>query len=237
MSVLSDIDSLPANPAVVLLSGGVDSSTLLHAVASRVGGDRVHALSFVYGQKHSRELEAARWQATAVGVAAHRVVDMSFFAGLVSGNSELVAGGADISDLSDLSKEERRHPPTYVPNRNMILLALAAAHAESVGAGGVFYGAQLHDEYGYWDCTTGFVSRLNAVLALNRGNAVRVHAPFAELAKADVVRIGLELGVDYSHTWSCYRGGETHCGTCPTCVERGTAFETNGLALAGRPAR
>jgi 7-cyano-7-deazaguanine synthase len=232
----SHIDSLPSGPAVVLLSGGVDSSTLLHAVASRIGGDSVHALSFVYGQKHSRELEAAAWQARTAGVSAHQVVDMGFFAELIGGNSELVTGGADVSDLADLSDGDRRHPPTYVPNRNMILLSLAAAHAESVGAESLFYGAQLHDEYGYWDCTTGFVSRLNVVLALNRGSAVQVHAPFATMSKADVVSIGLELGVDYTQTWSCYRGGENHCGTCPTCVERRTAFETNGLTLDGAPA-
>ncbi len=236
MSDLPDIDSLPAGPVVVLLSGGVDSTTLLHAVASRVGGGCVHALSFAYGQKHSRELEAARWQAAAAGVATHRVVDMGFLAGLIAGKSELVAGGADVSDLSDLSDGERRHPPTYVPNRNMILLSVAAAHAEGVRAEVVFYGAQLRDEYGYWDCTTDFVSRINDVLALNRGTAVQVRAPFAALPKADVVRIGLDLGLDYAHTWSCYRGGEVHCGTCPTCVERRTAFEANGIELDVWPA-
>lgn len=232
---LPNIDFVSPQPAVVLLSGGVDSTTLLHAVALRMGEFPVHALSFTYGQKHSRELEEARWQAGAAGVAAHRVVDMAFFADLIVGQSELVEGGPDVSDLSDLSDGDRRHPPTYVPNRNMILLSLAVAHAEALGAETVFYGAQLHDEYGYWDCTPEFVSRLNNVLALNRGGTVRIHAPFATLPKADVVRLGIELGVDYVHTWSCYRGGERHCGTCPTCVERRAALAANGLRLDGQP--
>ena len=106
----------------------------------------------------------------------------------------------------------------------MVLLAAAASYAEAVGAGAVFYGAQAQDEYGYWDCTAAFVTRLNAVLALNHREPIVVHAPFADRAKREVVQIGLELGVDYGHTWTCYRGGDKPCGTCPSCVERERAF-------------
>jgi 7-cyano-7-deazaguanine synthase len=106
----------------------------------------------------------------------------------------------------------------------MVLLALAAAYAEAKGVQDVFYGAQRQDEYGYWDCSGKFVERLNDVLSLNRGKPVRVHAPFARMRKAEVLRLGLELGVDYEHTWTCYRGGAKPCGTCPSCVERDAAF-------------
>jgi len=94
----------------------------------------------------------------------------------------------------------------------------------------VFYGAQAQDEYGYWDCTSEFVRRINHVLALNRATPVTVHAPFVMLKKAETVKLGIELGVDFSRTWSCYRGGEKPCGVCPTCVERANAF-----AAAGAP--
>jgi len=119
-------------------------------------------------------------------------------------------------------------PPTYVPNRNMMLLSMAVAYAEAHRIRNVFYGAQAQDEYGYWDCTSDFVDRINGVLELNRRDRVTVHAPFVGMRKAETVRLGLRLGVDFSHTWSCYRGGERACGTCPTCVERLHAFAAVG---------
>jgi 7-cyano-7-deazaguanine synthase len=107
----------------------------------------------------------------------------------------------------------------------MLLLSIAAGYSESHRIGEIYYGAQAQDEYGYWDCTPDFVERINALLGLNRDQAMRVHAPFVGLAKADVVKLGLELGVDYGHTWTCYRGGQVPCGACPSCVERRKAFE------------
>ena len=210
--------------AVVLLSGGVDSTTLLHEVKRRLGQGALYALSFRYGQKHARELEMARWQAQAAAVQEHREIDIDFFRDLTAGGSALTDATIAVPDLADLGADEMSQPPTYVPNRNMVLLSLAAAYAESKGVSDVFYGAQAQDRYGYWDCTVDFVARINDVLALNRGCPVTIHAPFARKRKADVVRMGLDLGVDYAHTWTCYRGGETPCGTCPSCVERDAAF-------------
>lgn len=120
-------------------------------------------------------------------------------------------------------------PITYVPNRNMIFLALAAAFAESLGADAVFYGAQRHDLYGYWDTTPDFLERLNHVYALNRKTPVHIRAPFVHHSKADLLRIGLDLGVDYGQTWSCYRGETLACGRCPTCAERLQAFAEVGV--------
>jgi 7-cyano-7-deazaguanine synthase len=119
-------------------------------------------------------------------------------------------------------------PPTYVPSRNLIFLSVAAAYAEAQGVADVFYGAQRHDLYGYWDTTPQFVERLNALLALNRKTTINVQTPFVHFSKADILRLGVELGVEYAQTWSCYEGDTLACGVCPTCTERLQAFEEIG---------
>ncbi|MCC6144300.1 MAG: 7-cyano-7-deazaguanine synthase QueC [Candidatus Hydrogenedentes bacterium] len=218
-----------STPAVVLLSGGVDSTVLLHHVARNLGHAPLHALSFNYGQRHSRELRCAEAQARAVTAAAHRIIDLSFLGPLLAPGSSLIAGGAEVPDLKDLSAQDLTQPPTYVPNRNMMLLSMAAAYAEANGMLAVYYGAQAQDEYGYWDCTADFLRQINQVLALNRKQAVTIHAPFVAKSKAETVRLGLDLGVDFARTWSCYRGAEAPCRTCPTCVERANAFAACGV--------
>ena len=215
--------------AVVLLSGGLDSSTLLHYVVQRLEAREVYALSFIYGQKHQRELKSAAWQATAAGVKAHDVVDMSFFGALTPGGSALTDERIHVPRLADLDASQLTQPPTYVPNRNMMLLSVAAAYAEAHGVSSLFYGAQTQDRYGYWDCTEEFLEKINAVLQLNRRTPVKVVAPFVTMRKADEIRLGLSLGVDYARTWTCYRGGAFPCGDCPSCVERATAFAEVGI--------
>ncbi len=217
-----------ATAAVVLLSGGMDSSCLLHYVAKRLQRAPIYALSFYYRQRHARELICAAFQAEQVG-AAHHEINLAVIGDLLKSGTALVENGAHVPDLADLTDQQRQQPPTYVPNRNMMLLAIAAAFAEANGATEVYYGAQALDEYGYWDCTTAFLERMNNVLALNRNKPVRVCAPFVTMSKADSLRLGIELGLDYAHTWSCYRGEESPCLTCPTCVERQNAFAAVGL--------
>lgn len=220
---------LDSAQAVVLLSGGIDSTVLLHRVAGERGGASIHALSFDYGQRHRRELACAEAQAAAVGVASYRSIDISFLGDLLRAGSTLIAGGEAVPDLSGLDEEALTQPPTYVPNRNMMLLSMAAAYAEAQGIHDLFYGAQAQDEYGYWDCTTDFLRAINATLALNRREAVTVHAPLIAASKADNVREGLALDVNFGETWSCYRGGTLACGSCPTCVERLNAFAAVGV--------
>ncbi len=215
--------------AVILVSGGLESSTLPHHVARTLNRAPLHALSFQYGQRHDKELACAQWQASDAGVAKHKIIDLSFLGTLLEGGSALLDGGADVPDLDALDDSQRNQPPTYVPNRNMMLLSMAAAYAETQGFPDVFYGAQAQDEYGYWDCTTAFLERLNHTLALNRRQAVRIEAPFVAMKKSGIVQLGLELNVDYAHTWTCYRGGDKACGTCPTCVERLNAFQAIGV--------
>jgi 7-cyano-7-deazaguanine synthase len=217
---------MPPCDAVVLASGGIDSSVLLHLVHSR--GHRMTALSIHYGQRHQKELAYARIQAESAGAASFEVLDLACLGGFLKSASALIQEGASVPDMEQLSDADREQPPTYVPNRNMILLSIAAAYAESMGAKHVFYGAQAQDEYGYWDCTVPFLERINAALALNRKNRIVIEAPLINNSKADNLRLGMELGVDFANTWSCYRGGEIACGTCPTCVERLNAFNSIG---------
>ena len=211
--------------AVVLLSGGVDSSTLLHYVVKELKVPEVYAISFRYGQKHERELEMARWQANSAGVADHIELDLACIGDITKGASALTDCDIDVPLMSEIKDSDRTQPVTYVPNRNMMFLSIAASYAESIGADSVFYGAQAQDEYGYWDCTVDFVSKMNDVLGLNRRDGITVYAPFASKAKSEVVSLGRGLGVDYDHTWTCYKGGETACGVCPSCVERASAFK------------
>ena len=207
----------------------MDSTVLLHHVARTLSPVPLITVSYNYGQRHSKELAEAEWQAAQAGVDEHRVIPLDFVAGLVSAGTTLVHGGGAVPDLDDVPADALSQPPTYVPNRNMMLLSIASAFAEAQGIRDVYYGAQAHDEYGYWDCTAKFIERINNVLGLNRGDAVTIRAPFVEKKKADLVRMGMDLGVHFERTWSCYRGGDRPCGTCPTCVERRKAFDEAGV--------
>ena len=174
---------------MILVSGGMDSATLLHYVSRRLGYCSLYAISFHYGQKHSRELEMAAWQCANLDtVVDHEVVDIAFMGGLLKGATALTDSAIAVPDLESIMADELDQPPTYVPNRNMIMLAIAAAVAESRGCTTVFYGAQSQDEYGYWDCTTEFAERLNSVLSLNRREAVEIQAPFMTMRKADELK-------------------------------------------------
>ena len=171
----------------------------------------------------------ARWQCGQLPeVLSHDVIDISFFAAFAEQTSALAGSAIEVPALADMDEGELDQPITYVPNRNMMLLSMAAAFAESKGSTQLYYGAQAQDEYGYWDCTEDFVDRINQVLALNRRNAVQVIAPFTKMRKSEELSLGIGLGVDLAHTWTCYRGGEKACGVCPSCIERLKAFEEVG---------
>lgn len=211
--------------AVAIVSGGLDSVTLLHYLV-KVERLRPAAITFLYGQKHSREVDCARQQAVLAGVQVHQILDLSILQPLFA-SSALVAADVAVPTIEQVTDDVQ--PPTYVPNRNMIFLAIAAALAETRGSPAVYYGAQRHDLYGYWDTTPAFLARFNQLLGLNRKNAIEIRAPFVEYSKGDIVRLGLELGIDYSKTWSCYQGQALACGRCPTCTERLAAFAEVGV--------
>ncbi len=220
--------------ALVLLSGGMDSATLLFYVKHRLKVAVVDALSFDYGQHHRCELTMATWQARAAGVRDHRVIDLGFLGDMTAPVSALTGSQVAMPDLDRLTLKEREQPGTYVPHRNLVLLSLATAYAEARGIRDVFYGAQSQDSYGYWDCSADFLERLNQVLSLNRRDAVRIQAPFVAMRKADEIRLGMELGVNYARTWTCYRGGPKPCDDCPACRERRSAFDQIGIADPAR---
>jgi 7-cyano-7-deazaguanine synthase len=217
--------------AVVLLSGGLDSTTVL-AIAKAEGHD-VYALSFAYGQRHSWELECARVVARAGGANEHRIasIDLRAF-----GGSALTA---DIDVPKGRSPEEMGSgiPITYVPARNTIFLSYALAWAEVLGSSDIFIGVNALDYSGYPDCRPEFIAAFErmANLATKAGvegrQALTIHAPLISLTKAEIIRKGLELGVDYSQTSSCYDPSPTGqpCGGCDSCVLRQKGFRENGL--------
>ena len=211
--------------SVVIVSGGMDSVTLLHYLVKEEKCDPA-VMTFQYGQKHSKEIDCARAQVANLGIKAHMLVDLRATQAIF-GTSALVNVDITIPDMQEVVGNNQ--PATYVPNRNMLFLAYAVAYAESIKVDRVYYGAQAHDLYGYWDTTPEFLARLNDVYALNRKEAVKIEAPFVNYSKAEVLRTGVELGVDYAQTWSCYAGQDMACGQCPTCVERLKAFEEVGL--------
>ena len=215
-----------AHPAVVLVSGGLDSATTL-AIA-RQAGFACHAISFAYGQRHAAELESAAAVAERGGAASHRVmqIDLSAF------------GGSALTDPAIAVPEEPGEgiPVTYVPARNTVFLSLALAYAEVLGARDIFIGVNAVDYSGYPDCRPEFIRAFERLAALAtragvEGGACRIHAPLIELSKADIIRRGLVLGVDYAGTLSCYQPDATGaaCGRCDSCRIRRDGFAAAGI--------
>ena len=215
--------------AVVLLSGGLDSTTAL-AVA-RDAGFTCHALTVRYGQLHEVELAAARRVAAALGVTDHRVVEVDL-SPLAS--SALTTRGIAVPKDRSLAEigAPGDVPSTYVPARNTVLLALALAWAETLGAHDLFVGVNVLDASGYPDCRPEFVRAFEALAQVaTRSGGFKVHAPLIELTKAGIIQLGTRLGVDYAITHSCYDPiGEAACGRCDAC-----ALRKKGFAEAGVP--
>ena len=219
---------------VLVLSGGLDSTTLLH-YSAKILNLEIFPISFDYGQKHKIELEMAKKQVEGLKekfkVHDLKIVDMSFMKELLKGSSALVDDEIEVPKLEEVLGEAQ--PITYVPFRNLIMLSIALSYAEAKGCDAVFYGAQRHDEYaGYWDTTMYFVEKVNEVAKLNREHLIKVVAPFVNLHKWEEIIIGKELGVDYSKTWTCYKGPDEKgcaCGECPTCKDRIKAFAVAGF--------
>ena len=218
--------------ALVLFSGGVDSTTCLGIAVKKYGAEEVLALSVYYGQKHSREIEAAQKIAAHYGVKL-RTLDLALIfadsdCSLLKGSSEDIPKE---SYAEQLAHTDGAPVSTYVPFRNGLFLSSAASIALSNGCEVIYYGAHSDDAAGnaYPDCSADFNNAINTAIYLGSGNALRVEAPFIGLTKAQVVAKGLELGVPYELTWSCYEGGDEPCGVCGTCRDRIAAFRANGI--------
>lgn len=203
---------------VVLLSGGMDSTTLLHELTECY--DEVAAISFNYGQRHKKELEYAKKTCKKLGVE-HKIVDISVFNELIDQSS--LTGDIPVPHGH---YEEESMKQTVVPNRNMILIAMATAWAVNKGYENVAYAAHSGDHAIYPDCTPGFFFFLDR--AINQGNYGNVHlrAPYINMDKTDIAEIGLKMGIDYDEeTWTCYEGKDEPCGKCGACIERAEALE------------
>jgi len=212
--------------AVVLLSGGLDSATAL--AMARSMGFKTHALSVHYGQRHAAELDAARRVATALGAHEHRIMGVDL-AGI---------GGSALTDVNVAVPESPGTgiPVTYVPARNTLLLALALGWAEVAGAADVFVGVNAVDYSGYPDCRPEFIHAFERLAQLAtkagvEGTRYTIHAPLLAMTKADIIRTGLELGVDYGITVSCYQADSAGraCGKCDSCRLRAAGFADAGV--------
>ncbi len=218
------------NKAVVVLSGGLDSSTLLHYTHHRVPTYEVHAISFDYGQRHKKELEYAKIQVEQLdGDGAHKVVKMDFLTDLFKeSGSSLVTD----TDVPEGHYGEASMAQTVVPNRNMIMLSIAAGYAVSIGARILATGVHAGDHFIYPDCRPEFVSLVGrTIYSANEGfikKNFELWTPFMYKSKNDIASLAFELNVDIANTWSCYKGGDLHCGKCGTCVERLEAIASTG---------
>ncbi len=218
---------------LVLLSGGLDSTTCAAMAVENVGAENVFALNAYYGQKHKREIESAR-----------RVADF-YKIGYAEMDLSCVFKDSDCP-LLEASARQIKHESyarqlaemggagtvdTYVPFRNGLLLSAAVSYALSVGAEVIYYGAHADDAAGraYPDCTPEFASYMSKAAFEGSGGLIRIEAPLLMMNKAQVVHTGLQLKVPYELTWSCYEGGEKPCGECGTCIDRAAAFAANGI--------
>jgi len=220
--------------ALVLASGGVDSSTCLALAVKKYCAEEVTALALRYGQKHIRELESARKISAYYHV---RLIELDL-APIFCYNSDcaLLNGSSAAIPLMDYA-EQLKHTggkpvTTYVPFRNGLFLSTAASIALSLHCDVIYYGAHRDDAAGnaYPDCSEAFNSAMGQAIYLGSGNTLRIEAPFIDKNKSDIVREGLRLGVPYQFTWSCYTGGNRPCGVCGTCRDRAAAFAANNVS-------
>ena len=218
--------------ATVLLSGGVDSATCLGIAVDKYGKDEVLALSVFYGQKHKKEIEAAKKIAEYYGVEL-KTLDLALI--FECSECSLLAGSnLDIPKESYASQILHTHGKpvsTYVPFRNGLFISSAASIALSYGCEIIYYGAHSDDAAGnaYPDCSDEFNEAMNRAVYIGSGKQLRIEAPFVKMTKAQVVKTGLMLKVPYELTWSCYEGGDVPCGICGTCRDRAEAFKQNGI--------
>ena len=250
MKKIEDVKKL-----VVSLSGGLDSTTLIHLAVSKLGKENVYALSFSYNQRHDIELLLAKKTCEKLGVY-HKIIDLGFLGEITSGVSAMVRGSVKTPTFGEVNAA--KEVKTYVPFRNSILSSITFAFAEAVGADGIALGVQYGDyanneEYYYWDTSKAFTDLMQSLANLNDKHKISYVAPFVDLTKKDEIELGLKLGIDYADSWTCYnptisdhksvptdsdpQGGKNHktlhryepCGVCPSCVGRQEAFQSLGI--------
>lgn len=213
--------------AVILLSGGLDSATVLYWAKAR--GLVPVALIFEYGQRHDREVDSAKALCRLTGINFHLIKFEMPWQG-----SSLLDQNAKIPKAKSIGRIGSRIPSTYVPARNTIFLSYGLSLAEATGAGRVMIGANALDYSGYPDCRPDFITAMSRVFKLGtkagrQGRPIEIVAPLLKLSKARIIKLGCKLGVPYELTWSCYRGGKRPCGTCDSCQLRAKGFREAGI--------
>lgn len=223
--------------AIVLSSGGVDSTTCVSIAVQELGAENVTTVSVYYGQKHSKELECAQKIAEYYGVD-HKVIDLSKTGIMDDSNCPLLQQSTEAipeqSYAEQIAQNGEGMVTTYVPFRNGLMLSSIAALAMSKypeDEVDIYLGAHADDAAGnaYADCSEEFTNAIGQAISLGTYNKVHLKAPLVNMNKAGVVRKGLELGTPYKLTWSCYEGGDKPCGVCGTCIDRAAAFKANGV--------
>lgn len=222
--------------AIVLCSGGLDSTTCLGMAVKEFGKENVLSLSVQYGQKHAVELKYANESAAFYGVE-HMMFDLSSIYQYASDCSLLVGSDKAVPEGSYAEQQKQSGDEkvnTYVPFRNGLMLSSVAALAQSLYPDDetiIYIGAHADDSAGnaYADCSVEFLEAINEAISIGTYNKVSIVAPFAHDTKADIVRYGLSIDVPYNLTYSCYNGGKVPCGKCGTCIDRAKAFEANGI--------
>lgn len=227
--MLKELPDIGNKKIITTLSGGYDSTIMLHTLAWKYGADNVMAISFNYGQRHSIELEMAKKSTELLGVD-HQIIDIRFLGEMVKGVSSMVAASdINIPTVDEVAGDPQ--PSSYLPNRNMIMLSIAAAYAEAHNAEYIVLSNNATDLYGYHDATPEFTNAMNGVFVLNRKNKIKLISPFKQMYKEEEGVLALELSSIYGrdiikYSWSCYNGDNgsgKECGlegNCPTCREK-----------------
>ena len=212
--------------AVVPISGGLDSSVILSVACHQ--HDEVYAISYDYGQKHNKELLYAGYQIDEYHtVEDHKIIDIKFFRDIAF-TSSLTNNNIKVAHARDVLGDAQT--VNYVPFRNMMMLSIACSYAESVGANSVYHGSALVDsQAGYWDGSSEFLEQINNLTALNRKNRIKIEAPLIQLSKKEIINLGLDNGVNFKDTWTCYEGKELACGYCTACSSRIQGFLDNKI--------
>lgn len=211
---------------VVVFSAGMDSTVVLHHCLKSY--KNIYCLTFDYNQRHKKEIDKALEYVVNLGVGEdclikqHTIIDLKFLSQLAP-TSALTNPNISVPQMKEVIGEAQNK--SHVPNRNMIMLSIAASYAEANGCSDVFYGAALVDDTsGHWDGTSEFRNSLNQCLSFNRIHKVQIHAPLVKMSKKEIIEYGVSMGVQFDKTWTCYEGKEISCGTCPSCSSRIMGF-------------
>lgn len=213
------------NDGIILVSGGMDSMTLMHMLKHQNPNIKLMALNMYYGQRHEIEMEYCKYNCTCLNIP-YNEVKLNFYNDIIKDVSAMV--GNNNIEVPNKEYDPEETPVTYAPFRNALFITIAAAYAESNGMNTIYYAAHKGDEVSnYWDCSDEFFDKMNALLSMRD---IKLVAPFINIKKVDIAKIAKDIPtLDLSKTWSCYKGDKVHCGVCSTCRERILAIRDAGI--------